>query len=120
MKFIEEGYGLDRKEVMYNNFYIIGPADDPAKIKGLEKASEAFTLIAETESTFISRGDNSGTHVKELIILDEAGIAPEFHWYIEAAAGIGPTLIMANEKDWYALSDNSTYLSYTFDDKIDL
>ena len=120
MQFIEEGYGLDRKEVMYNNFYIIGPADDPAGIKGLEKASEAFTLIAETGSLFISRGDNSGTHVKELIIWDEAGIAPEGEWYIEAAAGIGPTLLMANEKRGYALADNSTYLSYTFDDKIDL
>lgn len=120
MKFIEEGYGLDRKEVMYNNFYIIGPADDPAGIKGLEKASEAFTKIAETESIFVSRGDNSGTHVKELLIWDEAGIAPAGDWYIEAAAGIGPTLLMANEKMGYALADNSTYLAYTFDDKIDL
>ena len=120
MAFIEEGYGLDRREVMYNNFYIIGPEIDPAGIQGFETASEAFTLIAETESLFISRGDNSGTHVKELIIWDEAGIVPEGDWYIEAAAGIGPTLLMANEKRGYALADNSTYLSYTFDDKIDL
>jgi tungstate transport system substrate-binding protein len=120
MKFIEEGFGLDRKEVMYNNFYIIGPETDPAGIKDLEKASEAFSLISETESTFISRGDNSGTHVKELLIWDDAGITPSGEWYIEAAAGIGPTLLMANEKDGYALADNSTYLAYTFDDKIDL
>ncbi|HZL04568.1 MAG TPA: substrate-binding domain-containing protein, partial [Coriobacteriia bacterium] len=80
-KFIEEGYGTERKDVMYNDFIIVGPAADPAGIKGMTVAADAFKKIAETTSTFISRGDDSGTHNKEKTIWKAAGIEPSGDWY---------------------------------------
>ncbi|MBN2224552.1 MAG: substrate-binding domain-containing protein [Deltaproteobacteria bacterium] len=119
-KFVAEGYGVDRKEVAYNNFLVIGPKSDPAKIEGMKDVVAAFKKIAKEKALFISRGDNSGTHVKELAIWKEAGITPQGDWYLESGAGIGPTLMLANEKGAYTMSDDSTYYDYTLGKKIDL
>jgi tungstate transport system substrate-binding protein len=111
-KFIKDGYGINRQYVMYNDFIIVGPPEDPAKIKGLKVAKEAFAKIAATQSPFVSRGDKSGTHTKELAIWKAAGIKPEGNWYIESGKGMGEVLNMANEKKAYTLSDRGTYLAY--------
>ncbi len=109
--FVGMGYGVDREPVMYNDFVILGPKEDPAGIGGMTDAAVAFARIAATESPFVSRGDNSGTHMKERRIWLEAGIAPEGAWYISAGQGMGAVLIMANELGAYTLSDRGTYLS---------
>lgn len=111
--FMETGHGLLREDVMYNDFVIIGPAEDPAAISGLTDAVFAFTKIAEAEYTFISRGDESGTHVKELEIWGKAGLVPAGGWYISAGAGMGAVLTMAQEKRAYTLADRGTYLART-------
>jgi tungstate transport system substrate-binding protein len=120
-KFIADGYGMDRRDVMYNNFLLVGPAKDPAKIKGMKDTLSAFKKIAEKKALFISRGDKSGTHVKELEIWKAAGITPQGQdWYLESGAGIGPSLMLANEKNAYILTDDSTYFDFTLGKKIDL
>ncbi len=112
-KFLAEGYGVNRRPVMHNDFVILGPKNDPAHIGGLKSAIDAFELIAEKEAPFISRGDDSGTNVKELDIWDDAGIAPKGKgWYIEAGAKMGDTLLMADHKKAYTLSDRGTFLNY--------
>lgn len=111
-QFVAEGYGVDRTYVMYNDFVVVGPADDPAGVAGMEDVTAAFTRIAETRTTFVSRGDDSGTHVKEKSIWAAAGIAPEGEgWYILAGQGMGEVLLMAEEMEAYTLSDRGTYLS---------
>ena len=108
---VDGGYGLERVEVMYNDFVIVGEAD-PAGIKGEKSAVEAFKKIAETGSTFVSRGDDSGTNEKEKKIWAEAGVDPAGQpWYVETGQGMGNTLTMASEKQGYTLSDRATYLS---------
>jgi tungstate transport system substrate-binding protein len=119
-KFVADGYGIDRKDVMYNNFLLIGPKKDPAKIKGMKDVVAAFKKIADKKALFISRADKSGTNVKELDIWKAAGITPQGEWYLESGAGMGPTLMLANEKDAYTLTDDSTYFDYTLSKKIDL
>ena len=94
----------NRRLVMYNDFVIIGPAEDPAKIKGL-KAAEALKRIAETQSRFVSRGDKSGTHLLEQALWKAAGIEPKGAWYIESGQGMGQTLGIANERSAYTLTD---------------
>jgi len=111
--FMETGHGLLREDVMYNDFVIIGPSQDPAGISGLKDATAAFQEIASTGSTFISRGDDSGTHTKELAIWKEAGIEPSGSWYISAGQGMGAVLTMAQEKQAYTLADRGTYLART-------
>ncbi len=111
--FMEAGHGLLRKDVMYNDFIIIGPDEDLAGISGLTDAAFAFAKIAEAESTFISRGDESGTHTKELQIWEKAGLEPKGSWYISAGAGMGAVLTMAQEKGAYTLTDRGTYLART-------
>jgi hypothetical protein len=96
---------------MYNDFIIVGPASDPAGIKGMKNATKAFTTIAEKQAKFISRGDNSGTDVKEKDIWKLANITPSGAWYISAGQGMGAVLTMANEQLAYTLSDRATYLS---------
>ena len=118
LKFVENGYGVNRKEIMYNDFVILGPQNDPANIKGTTDALEAFRTIAEKEATFISRGDNSGTNKKELGIWEEAGIDPSGEWYQETGQGMGSSITIADQKDAYILSDRGTYIA--FRDKIDL
>ena len=110
-EFMRDGYGINRRDIMFNDFIIVGPEDDPAGIDGLEDVTEAFGLIAETESVFISRGDNSGTHAKERDIWDAADIEPSGDWYRMAGSGMGEVLNQANLTPGYTLADRGTYLS---------
>ncbi|HOP85034.1 MAG TPA: substrate-binding domain-containing protein [Syntrophorhabdaceae bacterium] len=111
-KFVAEGYGIRRRLVMHNDFVIVGPKSDPAKIKGTKSAVQAFKRIAETKSLFISRGDNSGTHAKEKTIWKATGIKCEGEkWYQETGLGMGQTLNVASEKKAYTLTDRGTYLA---------
>lgn len=109
--YMEGGFGKDRFLVMHNDFIIVGPADDPAKIKESANTKDAFTAIAQTKSIFISRGDDSGTNKAELTIWKSAGITPEGDWYIKTGQGMGDTLRVASEKEGYTLTDRATYLS---------
>lgn len=110
--FVEEGFGVERIPFMYNYFVIAGPKDDPAGIKDSENAAAAFLKIRESESTFISRGDESGTHKAELKIWgDTAPDAAADKWYVSAGQGMGACLTMANEKSAYVLTDKATFLA---------
>ena len=111
-KFVAEGEGVERFEVMYNDFVIVGPADDPAGVKGMVDASDALAKIAEAKTNFASRGDDSGTHQKELQLWKEAGIEPSGDWYKETGSGMGPTLNTASELPAYALTDRGTWISF--------
>lgn len=112
-KFVAEGYGINRRAVMHNAFVIIGTDNDPAGIREAKNAVDAFELIAETKSPFVSRGDDSGTNIKELDLWDDAGINPKGKgWYFETGGKMGDTLLAANEKGAYTLSDRGTFLSY--------
>ena len=111
-KYVADGKMLDRRLVMYNDFVIIGPADDPARIKGMKKAADAMKAIASTGSRFVSRGDNSGTHVLEKSLWKLAGVEPQGAWYIEAGQGMGATLGIADDRKAYTLTDRGTYLAF--------
>ena len=111
-KYVADGKMLDRRLVMYNDFVIIGPADDPAKIKGMKRAADAMKAIASTGSRFVSRGDNSGTHVLEKSLWKLAGVEPQGAWYIEAGQGMGATLGIADDRKAYTLTDRGTYLAF--------
>ena len=111
-KFVEDGYGINRQLVMHNDFIIVGPGDDPAKIKGVKSSAEALKLVAKAEGLFLSRGDNSGTHAKEKTLWKKADINPVGQkWYQETGLGMGQTLNVAAEKKGYTLADRGTYLS---------
>jgi len=110
-QFVADGWGVDRRDVMYNDFILVGPAQDPAGSKGLSTAAEALQAIASKQATFASRGDNSGTHTKEKDLWKKAGLEPKGDWYKSLGQGMGDTLIFANEKGAYALADRGTYLS---------
>lgn len=110
-QFVADGYGTARYDVMYNDFILIGPAADPAGIKGMTDATAAFAKIAETGSTFVSRGDDSGTHSKEKAIWKAAEVTPEGDWYISAGQGMGEVLTMSDEMGAYTLSDRATYVA---------
>jgi tungstate transport system substrate-binding protein len=110
--FVAQGFGINRKLVMHNDFIILGPATDPAKIRGAKTAAEAFKKIADSGSLFMSRGDNSGTHAKEKGLFKAAGITPEGQkWFQQTGLGMGETLSVAAEKDGYLLADRGTYLA---------
>jgi tungstate transport system substrate-binding protein len=109
--FVEGGFGIDRKLVMHNDFVIVGPAADPAGIKGAATAVDAFAKIANAQSLFISRGDKSGTHTMELNLWKKATITAEGDWYVESGQGMGATLTIASEKGAYTLTDRATYLA---------
>ena len=111
-EFVSEGSGVERFEVMYNDFVIVGPEEDPAGIEGSENASEALQKIAESGSAFASRGDDSGTHKKELQLWEEAGVEPSGDWYRETGSGMGPTLNTAAQMPAYALTDRGTWISF--------
>lgn len=111
-KYVEEGKMQNRRLVMYNDFVIIGPEDDPAKIKGMLKAVDALKRIAETQSRFVSRGDKSGTHVLELGLWKQAGVEPKGAWYIESGQGMGQTLGIANDRRAYTVTDRGTWLAF--------
>ena len=108
-KFVKDGSGRDRKEIMYNYFLIAGPADDPAGIKGVKTPEEAFSRIAKSKSIFVSRADNSGTHHAELAIWKKLNMTPKGPWYLESGAGADKVLQIASEKKAYALCDESTF-----------
>jgi len=110
-QFMADGHGVRREDVMYNDYVIVGPATDPAGIKGMKNATKVFTTIADKQAKFISRGDNSGTNVKELDIWKAANITPSGAWYISAGQGMGAVLTMADEQLAYTLSDRATYLT---------
>ncbi len=116
-KFIEEGYGTKRYDVMYNDFIIVGPAADPAAIAGLPTA-DAFSVLGKNQIKFVSRGDDSGTHKKELALWKQANIQPAGDWYISAGKGMGEVLTMAHEMQAYTLTDRATYLAMK--DKLEL
>ncbi len=112
--FVAAGYGTDRKPVMYNDFLIVGPATDPAKVKETTSAAAAFARIAKQKATFVSRGDNSGTYTKELSIWTSATVDPTKtanSWYVSTGQGMGAVLGIANEKLGYTLVDRATWLT---------
>ncbi len=121
LKAVEEGWFVNRHDVMYNDFVIVGPPKDPAKIKGMKSAAEAFMKIALTKSRFVSRGDKSGTHTKELAIWKKAGLEPAGQkWYLDAGQGMEKTQRIADEKRAYTLTDRGTWLATKDKDKLDL
>jgi len=113
-KFIADGFGVDRRDIMVNDFVILGPASDPAGIKGMKSAPAALTRIAIMGSPFVTRGDNSGTHVKEMEVWQAARIKPEGDWYVTYSLGKlgnGATTTFANRRGAYVLMDRATYLT---------
>jgi tungstate transport system substrate-binding protein len=117
---VAEGYAVDRNAVMHNDFILVGPAADPAKVKEAASTADAFTAISTSQSKFISRGDDSGTHTKELGIWKEAGITPAGAWYVESGKGMGDTLRIASEQGAYTLADRGTYLSMEDDLELEI
>lgn len=114
-KFVREGYGLKRHELMYNDFIIVGPEEDPARVKKSLKVIEALSDIANTKAIFVSRGDDSGTHIKEISLWQLAGVDARKDsgtWYREAGAGMGATLNTAVSMNAYTLADRSTWISF--------
>lgn len=109
--FMEAGHGVRREDVMYNDFVIVGPAEDPANIRGMTSAADAFAKIASEQVVFVSRGDESGTHTKELSVWKAAGIEPSGEWYQSAGQGMGEVLTLTAEAQGYTLSDRATYLA---------
>jgi tungstate transport system substrate-binding protein len=109
-RFMDRGLGRERKLVMYNEFVVIGPPSDPARVRGMADASAAFAKIAGAEAAFFSRGDDSGTYAQEKAIWQEAGIEPGGRWYVTTGQGMGETLTIADQKGGYTLSDRATYL----------
>ncbi|WP_135829772.1 substrate-binding domain-containing protein [Halorussus halobius] len=110
-EFMRDGIGVNRRDVMFNDFVVVGPDDDPAGINGMDSATEAFTTIAEEGATFVSRGDDSGTNKKELVVWEESGTDPGGRWYREIGKGMGDTLVQADQTGAYTLADRGTYLS---------
>ena len=111
-KYVAEGKLTNRRLVMYNDFIILGPANDPAKIKSTKSGAEAMKRIAASASRFVSRGDNSGTHNLEKSLWKSAAIQPKGEWYIESGQGMGATLGIANDRGAYTISDRATYLAF--------
>lgn len=109
--FMEESHGVRREDVMYNDYVIVGPVSDPAKIAGMKTGAEALAAIAAAEEPFISRGDDSGTHNKEKALWKAAAIEPAGDWYVSAGQGMGAVLTMTKEKLGYTISDRATYLA---------
>jgi tungstate transport system substrate-binding protein len=113
-KFVADGFGVDRRDIMYNDFVILGPAGDPARIKGEKQVVSALRKVAQAQALFVTRGDNSGTHVKEKELWQKAGISPKGGWYVtfeRGASGNAPTTRYANERGAYVLMDRATYLT---------
>jgi tungstate transport system substrate-binding protein len=113
-KFVKEGFGTERIDLMYNDFVIVGPSSDPAGIKGMRQATEALKKISEKGATFVTRGDRSGTHVAEMQLWEKAGIKPSGSWYViyeKGAEGNVPTLRYTDQKEAYTVIDRATALS---------
>jgi tungstate transport system substrate-binding protein len=116
--FVRSGYGINRKDVMHNEFFIVGPKDNPAKVSDSGTAQAAFKKISDAKATFISRGDQSGTNTKELGFWAKGTKTKGQPWYLESGQGMGDTLMMASEKGAYTLTDSATW--YAFEDKVNL
>jgi len=112
LAFVEAGYGVQRYSVMYNDFVLVGPKNDPANIRQAKNAADALVRIAAQQERFISRGDDSGTNKKELSLWKSADIDPEGSWYMEAGQGMGKVLQIAGELDAYTLTDRGTWIAY--------
>ncbi|ODN66541.1 substrate-binding domain-containing protein [Methylophaga muralis] len=112
LEYVEKGYFIDRRYVMYNDFVMVGPTDDPAGIASANNISEAMQKIVESGSRFVSRGDDSGTHKKELELWQTANISPSGSWYVQAGQGMGAVLKIADEMSGYALTDRGTQIAY--------
>lgn len=111
-EFLEDGFGVNRRDLMYNDFVVVGPGGDPAGVSGADSAADAFRKIRDSEATFLSRGDDSGTHTRELEIWRSAiGGRPSGYWYREVGKGMGATLVQADQADAYTLADRGTFLS---------
>ncbi len=122
-KFVQEGYGTERIDLMYNDFVIVGPSEDPAGIKGMKNATDALKKIVDKRTTFISRGDKSGTHVAEMVLWEKAGIKPSGSWYTiyeKGFEGNAPTLRYTDQKKAYTVIDRATFLSLKKDIKLDI
>lgn len=111
-KFVDAGYGVDRRDIMYNDFVVLGPKNDPAGVNGSKDAGAAMAKIAANQNTFVSRGDDSGTHSREKQLWKKAGVVPDGDWYLEAGRGMGEVIVMAGEREGYTLSDRGTYIAY--------
>jgi tungstate transport system substrate-binding protein len=111
MEFVRDGHGIERRPVMYNDFVIVGPEDDPAGLRGVDGVGAALRRIAAAEADFLSRGDDSGTHKRERFLWSEAGIEPSGDWYREAGEGMAAALLVADATDAYMLADRATYRS---------
>lgn len=110
-KLVDSGAAIERKLVAHNDFVVVGPKEDPAKVKGTKTAAEGMKKIADSQAIFISRGDDSGTHKKEVSLWKTAGVKNEGQWYQQTGQGMGQTLNVANEKNGYTLTDRATFLS---------
>lgn len=117
-EFVGTGYGTERRDVMYNDFVLVGPPDDPSGLAAAASASDALAALAESGSEFVSRGDDSGTHMKELELWDAAAVTPQGDWYLSAGQGMGDCLTMASERQAYVLADRATFLAMR--DNLDL
>jgi tungstate transport system substrate-binding protein len=111
-KYVAEDKMRNRRLVMYNDFVLIGPPEDPAKVKGMTSALQAMKAIAQTGARFVSRGDSSGTHLLEKALWKTAGVEPGAGWYIESGQGMGATLGLADDRNAYTLTDRGTYLAF--------
>lgn len=111
-EFVAKGFGVDRRDVMWNDFVVAGPPDDPAGVRGMKDAAAALEKIAAAHARFVSRGDDSGTHIREKTLWKAGGGRPEWDEYIEAGQGMGPCLTIADEKQAYILTDRGTFLAY--------
>jgi tungstate transport system substrate-binding protein len=119
-RFLAEGHGASRRQVMYNDFVLVGPRADPAGVKGQTSIVKAFTRIARRQARFVSRGDRSGTHQKELAVWARAKIKPRGKWYIASGDGMAAVLRLADEKEAYTLTDRGTYLAQRQQPGLDL
>ena len=122
-KFVQEGFGTERIDLMYNDFIIVGPADDPAGIRGIKSAAEALKKIVDKQAIFISRGDKSGTHVAEMVLWEKAGLKPSGSWYTifeKGFAGNAPTLRFTDQKKAYTVIDRATFLAIKNEIKLDI
>ena len=111
-KFVAEGYGVERRDLMYNDFVLLGPSSDPAGVLGSADIAETLKKIATSGAPFVSRGDLSGTHSKEKALWQAAGIEPVGAWYLEAGLGMGEVITMAGERQGYTLSDRGTWIAF--------
>lgn len=111
LELMEAGFGAERNLIMHNDFVIIGPPEDPAGIRGVDSPVDSLQMIQSTHSSFLSRGDDSGTHKKEIQFWNELGVSPQGSWYLESGQGMAASLRIASEKDAYTLTDRATFLA---------